>query len=102
MQPSKAAERLLLLSLTLEGALEAEDWHQVNELLEARAALLPITPSMPQKALEELTQIEERMLTKLRARMDAVKVDLRNLNAAVRIANPYMREDANSSISLAG
>src|SRR4051794_25580299 len=102
MQPKPAeAERLLLLTLTLEAAIQAENWPEVTEILKARSGLLDCLTTCPATLADEITAVEERMLTTLRQRLRGIRSDLRNLSAALRIASPYLREQQ-SSLSLAG
>jgi hypothetical protein len=93
MQPkATVAERLLLLTLTLESAVETEDWNEVSQILTARAALLDSLQGMSSVTAAEIGAAEERMLSSLRKRLGLVKADMRNLTAALRIASPYSRE----------
>ena len=99
---SSAGDRLLLLTLTLEAAVAEENWTEVSEILGARGAILDAGQNISAKTLEEMLDIEERILTTLRRRLMAVKGDMRNLSTALRIASPYVRDAAASSFSLAG
>jgi hypothetical protein len=95
-------ERLLLLTLILEAAVESENWVEVSRILDARATILdclsPITPN----TVSEISAAEERMLDCLRKRLGGVRADLRNLTAALRITTPYSQEQSESALSLAG
>jgi hypothetical protein len=103
MQPKATiAERLLLLTLTLEAAVESEDWNEVSQIFTARAALLDSLQGMPSATAAEINAAEERMLTSLRKRLALVRADMRNLTAALRIASPYSREQSEAHLSLAG
>lgn len=102
MRPNHpGAERLLLLTLMLESAVEAEDWRQIDELLLARTHAIETCPAQERPVLEHLASIEERILETLRRRLTAVKSDMRNLTAALRIADPYARPAAADRLSLA-
>ena len=95
-------DRLIILSLTLEAAVRDENWAEVAELLDARSAVLDAQPKLSKQVVDELSAIDERMLTSLRHRLAAVKGDMRNLSAALRISNPYGRQRTQASVSLAG
>jgi hypothetical protein len=97
-----ASEKLLLLTLTLEAAVEAENWSEVTETLKARAAVVETLSAIPESTMREVTAVEERMLTVLRRRLIGVRADMRNLSAALRIASPYANGRGDSSLSLAG
>jgi len=95
-------QRLLLLTLMVETAIQTEAWPEVTELLNARALLIDRVEGLPENIASELAIVEERMLTTLRLRLGAVRADLRNLSAALRIARPYSNAPAASLLSLAG
>jgi hypothetical protein len=95
-------QRLLLITLTLEAAIQADDWREVTALLSARASLIEGLESVPQGLLIQIGIAEERMLTTLRQRLVAVRGDIRNLTAALRISSPYSRAQRSPSFSLAG
>jgi hypothetical protein len=99
---SSAGDRLLLLTLTLDAAVTNESWAEVSEILKARGEIADSGCRISEKTLQEIGQIEERILTTLRRRLLAVKGDMRNLATALRIASPYVRGAETSSFSLAG
>ncbi|HVT11061.1 MAG TPA: hypothetical protein VHE55_02245 [Fimbriimonadaceae bacterium] len=102
VQPDRQdAERLLVLTLLLESALQAEDWSAVRETFRARAELIDSLGVVPQDIAKKIGEIEERTLTGLRQRLIAIRADMRNLTAALRIASPYSRAQSASSLSLA-
>lgn len=103
MRPKASdSERLLLLTLMLESAIGADDWPQVTELLDARSKAIEELGTAPADLVREIGAAEERMLKTLRARLSAVKGDMRNLSAALRIAAPYSRMQPDPSLSMAG
>jgi hypothetical protein len=103
MRPKASqAERLLLLTLTLESAVEAEDWSEVSDILNVRNVVLDCLEPIPAVTARDICAAEERMLTSLRRRLVGVRADMRNLSAALRIAAPYSREQSSGSLSLAG
>jgi hypothetical protein len=100
MQPD--ADRLLLLTMMLEAAVAEEEWPRVTEIFSARAALLQDLRAFPEEIYAQITTIEERTLTTLRRRLTAVRGDMRNLSAALKIAAPYARKQESTLLSLAG
>jgi len=104
MRPDpKDSEKLLLLTLTMEAAVQDENWREVNEIVRARAELIETLSDVPEETLARISTVEERMLTLLRRRLVGVRADMRNLSAALRIANSHNRtRDTRSSLSLAG
>ncbi|HWA84454.1 MAG TPA: hypothetical protein VG820_13515 [Fimbriimonadaceae bacterium] len=103
MQPDRQdAERLVVLTLLLESALLAEDWATVRETFRVRAELIEAVGTVPQDTARKIGEIEERTLASLRKRLAAVRADMRNLTAALRIASPYSKAQAQPSLSLAG
>jgi hypothetical protein len=99
--PHSVGDKLVVLSLTLEAAVRDERWQDVSELLNSRAAILEAHTKLPKKVYDEIAVIDERMLNELRKRLASVKTDLRNLSAALRISNPYGRQHAPHSVSIA-
>jgi hypothetical protein len=99
---SADADRLLLLTLMLEPAIEAEDWPQITELLRARASILEDILAFPNEIYSRVVRADERMLAMLQQRLVGVRSDMRNLSAALKIAAPYARESSSPSLSLAG
>jgi len=101
--PHKAssAQRLLVLTLMIEAAVQNNDWREVKSLLNTRAELIDDLQSLPKEVAREIGIAEERILTTLRKRLVGVRGDLRNLTAALRIAAPYARAQKPASLSLA-
>ena len=98
---SSDSERLLVLTLVLETAIQERNWRQVSELFAARQCLMAELSSVPAETLEKIGMIENRILSALQKSLLGVRADLRNLTAALRIAGPYSRAQRASTLSLA-
>lgn len=96
------AQRLLILTLSLEAAVSNEDWQEVSSTLTARSQIIDVLASVPKDIAEQIAKAEDRMLSTLRSRLILVRADMRNLSAALRIASSYTKADHGSSLSLAG
>lgn len=100
---NRDAEKLLLLTLTLESAVDGENWLEVAEIFKSRAELIESLADVPDDTLRRISVVEDRTLTLLRQRLGGVRADMRNLSAALRITNSFNRgRQAQSSLSLAG
>jgi len=95
-------DRLLLLTFMLEAAVAADDWTDITEIIRARAALIGTLNELSKELIEEIGEVEERVLTVLRRKLVGTRADIRNLSAALRIAAPYVRAQRASTLSLAG
>ncbi len=89
--------RLIVLTLNLEVAVQNEDWPEVATLLKARGDILDSVGAIPPVVLSEIQAIEERIYAVLAHRIKQVKVDMRNLSAAIRIAGSRVPQPTQSS-----
>ena len=101
MQRNPDGERLLILTLGLEAAISESDWKQVTELFRARQALIEELSGVSSDWLMKIATVEERMLILLQTRLQAVRADMRNLSAVLKIAGPYAKVQRQSMLSLA-
>jgi hypothetical protein len=102
MRRNHEGERLLILTLNLEAAVETEDWPAVDQLIQSRNAAIESCATLSKSLQTEIAAADERILTSLRRRLNGVRADMRNLGAALRIASSYAREPRRDGLSLAG
>ena len=98
---STDCDRLLVLTLILETAIQERNWQQVSELFDARQCLMEDLSSILPETFEKIGMVENRILLALQKSLSGVRADLRNLTAALRIAGPYSKSQRTPMLSLA-